>query len=57
MTNVANECRVSVVVVGEMQEKHGSFIAAYETVYRADAFFFNFSTKMKFLFSVVQCYV
>jgi hypothetical protein len=45
---------VSVAVFGELPTKHGSFMAAYETVYREDEFF-NFSTKILFLF-LVQYY-
>jgi hypothetical protein len=39
-----------VVVVVGLPEKHGSFMTAFETVYKEDVF--NFSTKMLFLFSV-----
>ena len=51
---MTNECIVNVVVVGELPGKHGSLLTAYETAYREDDFFFNFSTKILFLFSV-QC--
>jgi len=42
---MTNECIGIVVVVGELPGKHGSFMAAYETVYREDDFFPIFLLK------------